>query len=879
MSTHHGFLEEFPFIRVDAFHGDPAKVNPYTGNAPHFYLLTHAHTDHINGLNSPQFQGRIYATAMTKQLVLGTIETADRVRYAELSGTIKRRYKFLNLRKAGPRGKGSAGDRIQTIPLNTPVQIGAPDGSEVTVIALDANHCPGSCMYLIDGIVAGQPKAVLITGDIRIEPHVLEALKHNPLVQPYLPRLVFPRGPGAPSEDERTETRKVLDRIYLDTSQIAQEDEYVTKEEACAGLVELMAQYPKDTRFFINAWTPGYEDILKVLYKTFGERIHVDWYKYGHYTSEAFRAGEPLLAELCTSSAFPTAASTSSTTVNPSPSLHAGPPAASTSSAPPPPTPLRFHACERRWKCDHVWQDGLGCYEWDDDHVPLLHGPKKLKRPGSGEVLSREEGAEGRVVYVNPCEMPRWRWDAYRAETMDRFRKGSALPEEQRARSAQGLRQKAGWKGKRRARDEDGEDEVVDLPNSLICPLARHSCRPELQAFVALFRPQSLYPLTCTDDDPVSPAHQYQLLPKHFGSLLAPGGREQLEREAQAYVKQACKRCKLRAAVDPSSAGRTQLEDEGDGLREPAWLREMNSSKKGMNIEGGWDVLDEVCAWVLRLEKGQRSPSVVPKKRPRPPTDVVELTDTDDDAASAEAAHDGPSAYMPSSSSDVPHGRPAKRVARQLSYGASNGALGLQLKPPAEPQLPPYDFKSLPSPFLEAAPPNDETPEVAQHRSSAPLTVPTHRKSVTFNTPLHSEGRVPPIAKGSRVQLLPSFQSSTSTPFVAPLATTSAYDSSSSAFSPLAPTVAPAPTASTAVAGPVTHPSPTTAPYRRRMIAALHRSLRGLIGSDGRIEPFKPGDPRLQGRRALGKENDDERERPSPTSFQTVSASTSPLQP
>jgi L-ascorbate metabolism protein UlaG (beta-lactamase superfamily) len=67
MSTHHGFssspsppeklepsanslqVKEFPWIRVDAFDGDPSVVNPYTGQAPHFYLLTHAHTDHITG--------------------------------------------------------------------------------------------------------------------------------------------------------------------------------------------------------------------------------------------------------------------------------------------------------------------------------------------------------------------------------------------------------------------------------------------------------------------------------------------------------------------------------------------------------------------------------------------------------------------------------------------------------------------------------------------------------------------------------------------------------------------------------------------------------------------------------------------------------------
>lgn len=42
-------VREFPFIRVDAFNGDPAALNPFTRKAPHFYLLTHAHTDHIAG--------------------------------------------------------------------------------------------------------------------------------------------------------------------------------------------------------------------------------------------------------------------------------------------------------------------------------------------------------------------------------------------------------------------------------------------------------------------------------------------------------------------------------------------------------------------------------------------------------------------------------------------------------------------------------------------------------------------------------------------------------------------------------------------------------------------------------------------------------------
>lgn len=68
MSTHHGYrasftfltavqdltvpnastVNEFPFIRVDNFDGD----TNCDGKKPHFYLLTHAHTDHIRGMSA-----------------------------------------------------------------------------------------------------------------------------------------------------------------------------------------------------------------------------------------------------------------------------------------------------------------------------------------------------------------------------------------------------------------------------------------------------------------------------------------------------------------------------------------------------------------------------------------------------------------------------------------------------------------------------------------------------------------------------------------------------------------------------------------------------------------------------------------------------------
>ena len=41
------------------------------------------------------------------------------------------------------------------------------------------------------------------------------------------------------------------------------------QEQSTAGLVELIKLFPDDMHFFINAWTWGYEDILKSIARAF----------------------------------------------------------------------------------------------------------------------------------------------------------------------------------------------------------------------------------------------------------------------------------------------------------------------------------------------------------------------------------------------------------------------------------------------------------------------------------------------------------------------------------------------------------------------------------------------------------------------------------
>ena len=128
-----------------------------------------------------------------------------------------------------------------------------------------------------------------------------------------------------------------------------------------------------------------------------------------------------------------------------------------------------------------MWQDGLGSYSFEPAHLPLLGGPKRLKQPGSGERLSEDEaegkgengrGAAPHVVYVNPSEMPRWRWDAYRDEVQGRineWRERRALESTSGRMSGASGRDDGSGKGKKRSRAEGGAE--VELPGALVRPL------------------------------------------------------------------------------------------------------------------------------------------------------------------------------------------------------------------------------------------------------------------------------------------------------------------------------------------------------------------------------------------------------------------------
>jgi len=247
MSTFDGIIREFPRVQIDNF-------RLYENHQPPLAcFLSHIHSDHLTGLeslNSPF----VYCTAPTRELLLKLERFPHRMNFAKgILETRKQTYRKLKR-------------LLKSIPLETPTTIELTRGYAIQVTLFDANHCTGACMFLLEG----DGKAVLYTGDIRSEPWWVNSLVRNPVMIPY------------------AVGHARLDNIYLDTT-FAMGDslkmDFPTKAEGLAELLAKVGQYPKDTVFYIDAWTFGYEDVWVTLSKTLNSRVHLCDYRYRVYSS------------------------------------------------------------------------------------------------------------------------------------------------------------------------------------------------------------------------------------------------------------------------------------------------------------------------------------------------------------------------------------------------------------------------------------------------------------------------------------------------------------------------------------------------------------------------------------------------------------------
>ncbi|KAI1856919.1 hypothetical protein JX265_000729 [Neoarthrinium moseri] len=244
MSTFNGIVHEFPGIAIDFFRPQPERSRP-----PLACFLSHVHSDHLAGLETLRSHF-IYCSAATREILLRLQKHPSRIAYAN------------GLREAPVRTYTHLKSLLKAVPLDTPTVLELAPGNHIQVTLIDANHCPGAVMFLIEG----NGKAVLYTGDIRSEPWWVNAVARNPCLVEYASGL------------------NLLDRIYLDTSMLSNH-ELQTKAEGLKELLTKISKYPDDTVFCMQAWTYGYEEVWIALSKALKSKIHVDKYKMGVYKS------------------------------------------------------------------------------------------------------------------------------------------------------------------------------------------------------------------------------------------------------------------------------------------------------------------------------------------------------------------------------------------------------------------------------------------------------------------------------------------------------------------------------------------------------------------------------------------------------------------
>ena len=154
----------------------------------------------------------------------------------------------------------------KALPLDTPTIIELAPGNSIRVTLIDANHCVGGVMFLIEG----HGKAVLYTGDIRTETWWVNSLVQNPVLLPF------------------TLGDRRLDCVYLDTTFATKKvpyREFPSKAEGICELLSKVSEYPDDTTFYFHSWTFGYENVWIALSAFLRSQIHLDGYRARIYGS------------------------------------------------------------------------------------------------------------------------------------------------------------------------------------------------------------------------------------------------------------------------------------------------------------------------------------------------------------------------------------------------------------------------------------------------------------------------------------------------------------------------------------------------------------------------------------------------------------------
>ncbi|KAJ5824008.1 DNA repair metallo-beta-lactamase [Penicillium robsamsonii] len=442
-------LTEFPEIRIDYFRKCPERP------APLACFLSHVHSDHLQGLES--FRAPfIYCSPATRELLLRIEKYPHRMNFNK--GILEsRRLHYKHLAKL-----------LRPIPLNTPTEIELTPRRRIKVTLLDANHCTGAVMFLIEG----DGKAIIYTGDIRAETWWVSSLVRHPVLIPY------------------TLGQKRLDKLYLDSTFANKTNpfrEFPSKAEGLSELLQKVQAYPDDTVFYFRAWTFGYEDVWIALSAALNTKIHVDRYQMGLYQSLIQTPGNKGLSEAPALCGFELGNKAVAGCLSNNESS-------------------RIHSCEPGVSCS-VARSTKAVYI-----VPIVNrttGGAEIPEVGAG-------GGIGDLYQTHELELPdesalaeleklclkhvqdKQALSQMRAALLGAFRsRKKALSLDTYGVKEEGeISLKSLVTALSHGPSDTASRSQPDLPNTIRFPYSRHSSYSELCELVAAFQPKDIYPCT-----------------------------------------------------------------------------------------------------------------------------------------------------------------------------------------------------------------------------------------------------------------------------------------------------------------------------------------------------------------------------------------------
>ncbi|EFA09718.1 protein artemis [Tribolium castaneum] len=229
MSTFGGTLAEIPGISVDRFDG--ANLDSEA------FFLSHCHTDHMKGLEAPEFHEKL---AQNRRFLYLSHVSAEIVR----------------------RMFPKIGDNLIELDMRSPTSVFLQSGA-ISVTPIPAGHCPGSIMFLFEAQVN-----VLYTGDYRINPRDI---------------------PKFTAFYDSLNAKKRIEAVYLDTTFFLKSyakfpPRAESLEEICSIISDWISRSDKHVIGLDTSAKYGYEYLFIEIYKQIKMPIHVNDEIYEFYS-------------------------------------------------------------------------------------------------------------------------------------------------------------------------------------------------------------------------------------------------------------------------------------------------------------------------------------------------------------------------------------------------------------------------------------------------------------------------------------------------------------------------------------------------------------------------------------------------------------------